>query len=142
MWRCSTLSESIFIIDWELVYRHMQELDNSALFISLIVLIVVDVITGKFKALKLGVIDSSIGTNGIMKHTTIILLTVLVFLVSRIIGMVEIGHIFKVFYILEYTTSILENLESLGIPFPDSFTRYFNRMRTDYDKKVIDKHKE
>ena len=142
MWRCSTLSESIFIIDWELVYRHMQELDNSALFISLIVLIVVDVITGKFKALKLGVIDSSIGTSGIMKHTTIILLTVLVFLVSRIIGMAEIGHIFKVFYILEYTTSILENLEALGIPFPDSFTRYFNRMRTDYDKKVIDENKE
>ena len=101
MWRGLTLSETILIIDWELVYMYMQELDNSSLFISLIVLIVVDVITGKFKALKLGVIDSSIGTSGIIKHTTIILLTVLVFLVSRIIGMVEIGHIFKMFYHLK-----------------------------------------
>ena len=135
------MRESIFIIDWKLVYRYLQELDNSFLFISLIILVVVDVMTGKFKAMKLGIIDSSIGTSGIIKHSTIILLTVLVYLVSRIIGMIEVGHIFKVFYILEYLTSILENLEALGIPFPDSFTRYFNRMRTDYAKKVIDENK-
>ena len=129
--------EVVYILDWHLVLLEFQGLLNSMPFIALIVLILIDVLTGKFKALKFGIVDSSIGTSGMIKHTTIILLTVVVAMTTRLMNVHEVSYIFKTFYILEYVTSILENLEALGIPFPDSFRKYFNRMRTKNEKRKL-----
>lgn len=130
--------ERVVLVEWHMVYQYFKELPESLLFITLLVLIAVDIITGKYKAIQVGILDSSIGTKGLIKHTTIIILTVIVMMGTRILNVVQVAYIFKMFYILEYVTSILENLDSLGIPFPDSFKKYFKRMRTENEQERID----
>lgn len=129
----------VYVFDWYKVAVEFKGLSNSFPFIVLLVLILIDVLTGKYKALKLGILDSSIGTSGMIKHTTIIILTVVVTIISRLMQMQEVALIFETFYIFEYITSVLENLDSLGIPFPDSFKKYFNRMRTENENERIGK---
>ena len=117
--------------------EYLKNLLHNPIFIGLLVVILVDVITGKTKAVTHHVIDSSIGTLGILKHTIIILLNIVIGLTVQLLGVIEIGYIFGLFYILEYVTSILENLDMLGIPFPESFSRHFKRMREENKTKEL-----
>lgn len=106
---------------------------HSRLFFLLITSIVIDILTGKTKALKSGTIDSAIGTTGIIKHTTIIILVFVVGVWCRVLGVVEGSFIFSLFILLEYVTSIIENLDVIGIRVPTQFRKYFNRLHDEID---------
>lgn len=123
------MEEIVVVISWLEVKEYFLQLFSSSIFIGLLLVIALDIITGKSKALLTGDVDSSIGTNGLIKHTLVILLAILVGVGARVLHMVEVSYIFGIFYIVEYITSIMENLDVLGIPFPESFKRYFRRMR-------------
>ena len=127
----------ILIVDWKLVSVYMFEILNSLPFVALVVLILVDILTGKFKAIKHRIVDSTIGTDGIIKHTTIIILTLIVLLTVQLLDIGEVGYVFIMFYILEYVTSIMENLDALDIPLPDNFRKYFNRMKIENENERI-----
>lgn len=115
----------------------LKSLAHSKTFILLLTIIVVDIITGKAKAFKMGSLDSSVGTNGIIKHTIIIILVLIVGIWCRILGVGEFSVIFCVFIILEYLTSIIENVDVLGIKIPKSFRKYFNRLHDQIDNKEM-----
>lgn len=127
----------VIVINWADVGMHFKELYTSPIYVGLLILILIDVLTGKSKAVLLNDFDSSIGTRGLIKHTTIIILNTLVGVTVRVFGVMEVGYIFGLFYMLEYVTSILENLDVLGIPFPDSFKKHFRRMREENNSKEV-----
>lgn len=115
----------------------LKSLAHSKTFILLLTVIFVDIITGKAKAFKRGSLDSSVGTNGIIKHTIIIILVLIVGIWCRVLGFGEFSVIFCVFIILEYLTSIIENVDVLGIKIPKSFRKYFNRLHDQIDNKEM-----
>lgn len=109
---------------------------NSGLFHILIVLILIDVITGYAKAYKNKIVDSKIGTNGIIRHTIVIILQVFVGVFSRVYGVNYVSIVICLFNIGNYGISILENLNKLGIPFPKGIERYFMQMsQVDFEDK-------
>ena len=122
-------------IETGLVGVAITELMHSMVFWIFISVIVIDIITGKAKALKYHVLDSSIGLNGTMKHMVVILIAVTISIFSRIAGLSEFSIGVKLFFVLDYVTSIIENLDVLGIPLPDFVTQYFNRVKSEYDYK-------
>lgn len=122
-------------IETGLVGVAITELMHSMVFWIFIAVIVIDVLTGKAKALKYQVLDSSVGLNGTMKHVIVIIIAVTISIFSRIAGLPEFSIGIKLFFVFEYLTSIIENLDVLGIPLPDFLTQYFNRIRSEYKYK-------
>lgn len=122
-------------IETGLVGVAIAEIMHSMTFWIFISVIVIDILTGKAKAMKFHVLDSSIGLNGTMKHMVVIIIALTIAIFSRIAGLSEFSVGIKLFFIFEYVTSIIENLDVLGIPLPDFVTQYFNRIKTEYDYK-------
>lgn len=120
---------------WEFV-KAVQELTHSRIFLLVLTTIFVDIGTGKAKAFKTGTIDSSTGTVGIIKHTIITILVVIVGVWCRVLGIVEGSYIFSLFIILEYITSIIENLDVLGIKIPKQFRKRFKRLHDEIDNGI------
>lgn len=107
---------------------------HSRLFHILLSLILMDVVTGYAKAYKNKIVDSKIGTNGIIRHTIVILLQVFVGIFSRMYSIDYVSIALCIFNIGNYGTSILENLNMLGIPMPKGLEKYFKQM-TEIDIK-------
>jgi toxin secretion/phage lysis holin len=129
-------------IETGLVGVAITELMHSMIFWIFISLIVIDVLAGKAKALKFQVLDSSVGLNGTLKHVIVILIVVGISVFSRIAGLPEFSVGVKLFFAFDYATSIIENLDVLGIPLPDVLTQYFNRIRSEYNYKYKLAHRQ
>ena len=98
-------------------------------------MIILDILTGLLRAGATGKIDSCIGTKGLMKHTTIILLVLIMEIITRLINMEWVSQSFSLYYILQYIFSILENLDEVGVPFPLWLRNSFKRMGQELDEK-------
>lgn len=122
-------------IELGLVGVAITEIMHSMTFWIFISVIVIDILTGKAKALKYHVLDSSVGLNGTMKHMVVIIIAVTISIFTRVAGVPEFSIGIKLFFVFEYVTSIIENLDLLGIPLPKFVTQYFNRIQSEYDYK-------
>lgn len=91
---------------------------NTFLF-SLITAIAIDVITGLSASFVKHTLDSSIGSKGLVKHTTILLLGIILEVASAAIGVKIVGNTFCFLAIANYVVSILGNLAVLGFYIPE-----------------------
>lgn len=117
----------------------MEVIDNiihSGSFLLLGAVIFIDIVTGKVKAFKNETYLSHGGVVGVTKHLIVLMLVMLVMVVSEISGFNELSLAFIAFYIFDYIISILENLERIGVPFPDKLRKHILTMGSDYDKYV------
>lgn len=119
-----------------LLTNAFKEVTTSGMFWLLAVLILVDILLGKYNAILTKNYVSSIGTKGLIKHSTIILLTILVSLIFTITKQPSVIYIFKGFYILEYVTSIMEHLTRLGVNLPPLFVDRLGINKETYHEKV------
>lgn len=108
---------------------------HSMLLWGFLLMIVLDVMTGLLKAGVTGNIDSRIGLKGLLKHTTIVLLILIMGIVTRLINVQWVSQSFCLYYILQYIFSILENLDEMGVPFPLWLRNSFKRMGQDLNEK-------
>ena len=84
----------------------------------LLILIIIDFITGNAKALKWKVSDSSVGLKGIIKHSLTFLFYFLLLAFFTYVQMEEIGMIFIYLILFNYVLSIMENLAVMGVYIP------------------------
>lgn len=121
--------------DPKMLLTVFNEMYYSMLLWGFLLMIVLDVMTGLLKAGVTGNIDSRIGLKGLMKHTTIVLLILIMGIVTRLINVQWVSQSFCLYYILQYIFSILENLDEMGIPFPLWLRNSFKRMGSDLNEK-------
>jgi toxin secretion/phage lysis holin len=85
----------------------------------LLVLVVLDFITGIAKAYCTKTLSSDIGTKGLIKKSSIFIVLIVGVLADKLLGTNEIIRtIVAYFYIANESISILENLATLGMPIP------------------------
>ena len=84
----------------------------------LLILIIVDFLTGNAKAWKWKVSDSSVGLKGIIKHSLTFLFYFLLLAFFTYVRMEEIGMIFIYLILFNYVLSIMENLAVMGVYIP------------------------
>ena len=125
-----------------LYQKAVIEMLHSGLFHILISLILIDIFTGYAKAYKNKIVNSKIGTNGIIRHTIVIILQVFVGIFSRIYGVDYVSIVLCIFNIGNYGTSILENLNMLGIGMPKGLEKYFTQMKEIEFKNAEDNENE
>ena len=92
---------------------------NSPYFIGLIVMIILDFILGTFRSLLAKDLNSSVGLKGLIKHSSVFIIVVIVNEICYVTGYPEMATAFTLFYIWEYAISIVENLAILNIPLPE-----------------------
>ena len=84
----------------------------------LLILIIIDFLTGNAKAWKWKVSDSSVGLKGIIKHSLTFLFYFLLLAFFTYLQMEEIGMIFIYLILFNYVLSIMENLAVMGVYIP------------------------
>lgn len=92
---------------------------DSPYFQGLIILIILDFLLGTFRSLLNKDLNSSVGLKGLIKHTTVFIIVLIVNVNGEITGYPEMTTAFTLFYIWEYAISIVENLAILNVPLPD-----------------------
>lgn len=84
----------------------------------LLILILIDFLTGIAKAWKWKVSDSSVGLKGIIKHSLTFIFYFLLLAFFKYVQMEEIGMIFIYLILFNYVLSIMENLAVMGVYIP------------------------
>lgn len=101
------------------ILENLQNLGNDRLFLVFIMLIFLDIVTGKSLALKSGEYNSYTGVHGLIKHVVVLLLQITVSISGNLIGYAPMGYSLCVFFIMDYMVSIYANAVLLGIHLPD-----------------------
>ena len=102
----------------------------------LLILILLDFITGNAKAWKWKVSDSSVGLKGIIKHSLTFLFYFLLLSFFKYVQMEEIGMIFIYLILFNYVLSIMENLAVMGVYIPNFLrAKVLNEMKR-YTRKL------
>lgn len=112
--------------------------------IVIMLLTIVDIATGYTKSLKLGIPDSDTGSRGLIKHLSGIVLLCFMTVFAVMMGNVGLTFMWfiNLFYIWTQFTSIVENLDALGVNV--SIFRFFIQTMEDKDpdlKKYNDSNK-
>lgn len=138
---------NITFIPWiEWIQAVMASEDGKFIFalIVIMVLTIVDIATGYTKSLKLGIPDSDTGSRGLIKHLSGIVLLCFMTVFAVMLGNVGLTFMWfiNLFYIWTQFTSIVENLDALGVNV--SIFRFFIQTMEEKDpdlKKYNDSNK-
>lgn len=111
--------------------KTIQNLLNSRYIQAFLLLVLMDILTGIFKAIYNKRLNSKIGLNGLIRHT---LIMIIVINIATFLPLFEYGVVARsiiVFYCFQYAISIIENIISMDVPVPDFLKNSINIL---YDK--------
>lgn len=109
--------------------EQIQILANSDLYFVFLLLVTFDIFIGILTAFSSKSLDSRIGIKGMVKHSGIIILVTTLSLILPIFHYGYIARITKIFYIVQYIISILENFDIIGIPIPPIIKEQLERLK-------------
>lgn len=113
----------------DLLHAQIQDLITSPLYHCLLWLIVFDIIAGYVKAFKTKSFDSKISTNGWLKHGLVLMLMTVIGVYARALDYVFVSYFICLGFIGSYGLSLLENLDIIGVPYPEKFRSFFKQMK-------------
>ena len=122
-------------IDWVILNETFGQLFHNSVFWLLVTLIVIDFITGTIKSFILKDVHSGTGINGLLKHTIILLVVIVMSVVIILVGYNEFMYVILLFYVFEYAISITENLDKIGVPFPEKLSKTLRQWKDDNNNK-------
>ncbi|PMD70244.1 phage holin family protein [Companilactobacillus nuruki] len=117
------------LVEWWIAASKLAE---NAWFITFITVILVDLATGFtkgfFKSSNTKV-NSTIGREGLIKHTVIAGIATIFYPLVDCWGLASLANLFLMFFIGQYGISIVENLGAMGIPLPRWVTDSLEKLR-------------
>ena len=125
----------MIVIDGKEIMIALRDMFHDGLFWLMIILTVFDFLTGTLNAFCKKDLDSTKGKQGLIKHSIIVLMVVLMGVISGVLQNKGLFHIFILFYVFEYVISIIENLGGLGVPLPDGLVKVIRRLKKENDDK-------
>lgn len=104
---------------------------------SLIIVIIIDYITGIIKSYKTKELSSKVGFFGILKKICFLFLVAIGVVVDRVTNANGLIRNFVIYYLIANEgLSILENLGNIGVPIPDPLKKALQQLKKDNNKKV------
>ena len=111
------------------------KVSSSFYFHGLIALIFCDILTGYSKAIVTKQFTSRVGLKGLIKHTNVILISLILGVVSIVIKQEYIFNTFVILNAATYGISVIENLTILGIKVPKKIIDFINlNLKDDKEK--------
>lgn len=121
----------------DILKLQVHDVFTSPLYHILLWLIIFDIISGYIKAFKTKTFDSSIATNGWLKHGFVVMMITVIGSYARALGSVPISQVVCLGFISSYGISLLENLDAIGVTYPESFRKFFKQMQNDSDRVEV-----
>lgn len=119
-----------------MIYSTLESTARNDYIFFLLILIVVDILTGNAKAWKWKVSDSSVGLKGIIKHSLTFLFYFLLLAFFKYVQMEDVGITFMYIILFNYVLSIMENLAVMGVYIPKFLTaKVLNELKR-YNSKL------
>ncbi len=115
-------------------FKHLSALIDNPVFFAFFLIVLADIITGFLKSLIVKNTTSSKGLNGLIKHSTLLLIMAILYPYLEIYGMADMANTLIIFYILFYAISLVENLGEMGIPIPEWLRKYIYKLSDEYKK--------
>lgn len=102
------------------IYHNFYALDfvHHWTFALLVFVVIVDIVLGLLKGWATNTFKSSIARKGIVSHGTLIFIVVAVYPWISELGFSLLADAVMLFFIVSYITSVIGNLETLGVPIP------------------------
>ena len=97
--------------------------------------VLLDILTGVAKAFVTKSLNSTINRRGLIEHIVVCVMCITVYPYLLYLGFNEIATAFLLFFILSYCLSLIENLSSLGVPFPTGIKKRLEKLRDELDGK-------
>lgn len=103
---------------------------------TLLIVIVLDYITGICKAIYNKKINSSVGLKGIMKKVGYLIVVAVAVILDRVTGNIgAIRTLVIYFFVANEGISILENWGGMGLPLPQKLTDTLEQLKNDNNPK-------
>lgn len=102
-----------------------------ALLIGLIVLVIVDYITGVFAAIYEKRLCSGVGFRGILKKVAILLVVMVSQIIGQVVGVEWLRSAVIGFYLANESISVLENAGKLDIGIPKKLLEILEQLKKD-----------
>lgn len=118
----------------------VHDVFTSPLYHILLWLIIFDIVSGYIKAFKTKSFDSKISTNGWLKHGFVVMMITVIGAYARALGSIPVSQAICLGFISSYGISLLENLDAIGVPYPEGFRKFFRQMQDKNDKVEIMKN--
>ncbi|WP_323058507.1 phage holin family protein [Limosilactobacillus reuteri] len=118
--------------------QHFQSMIDNTLIEWLIWAIIVDIATGFCKSLVTHRTTSKKGTEGLIKHGIVIIVTLTAYPMLDICGLKQAGDSLVFFFFLFYLVSIIENWGQMGLPLPSWVKDHVYKLSKDYLKEQED----
>lgn len=112
--------------------NHVGRLIDNPIFFAFFLIVLADIITGFLKSLIVKNTTSSKGLNGLIKHSTLLLIMAILYPYLEIYGLADMANTLIIFYILFYAISLVENLGEMGIPIPEWLRKYIYKLSDEY----------
>lgn len=127
----------IHYMDKDLVLETIRVMAGSKYIFLLISVIMLDIMVGTVKAFILGESNSDVGLKGLIKHSIVLIVTIVVSFYLLIFDLDLMGRTWVLFFIVQYITSLIENWGKLGLPLPEFIKEKIYILNENINKGVL-----
>ncbi|MFV0409633.1 MAG: phage holin family protein [Paracoccus sp. (in: a-proteobacteria)] len=122
----------------ETIIDNMTSLVANEWFMAFLLLVLVDYITGVGKAIVLRVLDSSVGFNGLVKHTLVILCAMAIWIFAKTYDVPYVAKTLTFAFSVNYVISLLENLVAMKIIKAKLLVAVFSKRTSKYLNELLE----
>lgn len=105
-------------------------LATNVMFLGLVGLMAIDVVSGYSKALISKKYNSTVDTRGWLKRSNTLLVLVVGYPLLRMANLEWVWTSFLTLSVIANAGSVVENLTALGVPIPETVTKYLDDKKT------------
>ena len=129
-------------VDITILQSNMIALGTNPWMHIFFILVIADLFTGVGKALLKKKANSTIGLNGLIRHSTIIFIVIVLNIYLPIFHLAIYATGMNIFFSIQYLGSVIENMGEIGIKLPSAFLAYFEKLQDVAEDTELNKMKD
>ena len=129
-------------VDITILQSNMIALGTNPWMHIFFILVITDLFTGVGKALLKKKANSTIGLNGLIRHSTIMFIVIVLNIYLPIFHLAIYTTGMNIFFSIQYLGSVIENMGEIGIKLPSAFLAYFEKLQDVAEDTELNKMKD
>ena len=129
-------------VDITILQSNMIALGTNPWMHIFFILVITDLFTGVGKALLKKKANSTIGLNGLIRHSTIMFIVIVLNIYLPIFHLAIYATKMNIFFSIQYLGSVIENMGEIGIKLPSAFLAYFEKLQDVAEDTELNKMKD
>ena len=129
-------------VDITILQSNMIALGTNPWMHIFFILVIADLFTGVGKALLKKKANSTIGLNGLIRHSTIMFIVIVLNIYLPIFHLAICATGMNIFFSIQYLGSVIENMGEIGIKLPSRFLAYFEKLQDVAEDTELNKMKD